>query len=62
MNYYNENDSFAANWLKELIRAKLIPEGDVDDRSIIDVEPSDLKDYVQCHFFAGIGGWSYALP
>ena len=43
MNYYNENDSFAANWLKELIRAKLIPEGDVDDRSIIDVEPSEYQ-------------------
>ena len=61
MNYYNENDKFASNWLCELITAKLIPDGDVDDRSIIDVEPSDIKSYTQCHFFAGIGGWSYAL-
>jgi hypothetical protein len=22
---------------------------------------ADLAGYVQCHFFAGIGGWSYAL-
>jgi len=61
MNYYNENDPFAVKWLKGLIECGLIPKGDVDDRSIIEVEPSDLKGYTQCHFFAGIGGWSYAL-
>jgi DNA (cytosine-5)-methyltransferase 1 len=61
MNYYNEFDPFAAAWLRELIKAGLIPEGDVDERSITDVKPSDLKGYTQCHFFTGIGGWSYAL-
>ena len=35
--------------------------GDVDDRSIEDVSAHDLTGYVQCHFFAGIGGWSLAL-
>jgi DNA (cytosine-5)-methyltransferase 1 len=30
-------------------------------RSIVDVQPEDLKGYKQCHFFAGIGVWSYAL-
>lgn len=59
--YYNENDPFAAAWLQELIRAGLIAPGDVDARSIEDVHPSDLAGYAQCHFFAGIGGWSYAL-
>tara|TARA_Y100001938_G_scaffold82875_1_gene114038 strand:- start:12655 stop:13638 length:984 start_codon:yes stop_codon:yes gene_type:complete len=39
----------------------LIPEGVVDDRSIEDVQPKDLKEFKQCHFFAGIGGWAYAL-
>jgi len=58
--YYNEFEPFAAHWLRELIREGLIPEGDVDERSITDVEPTDLKDYTQCHFFAGIGGWAYA--
>ena len=58
--YYNEFEPFAANWLRELITEGLIPDGDVDDRSITDVEPEDLKDYTQCHFFAGIGGWAYA--
>jgi DNA (cytosine-5)-methyltransferase 1 len=26
-----------------------------------DVDPADLEGFTQCHFFAGIGGWSYAL-
>ena len=61
VNYYNENDPKIAAWLKELIKARLIPEGEVDERSIEDVSPSDVKGFKQCHFFAGIGGWSYAL-
>ena len=59
--YYNENDPFAAEWLRQLIRAGVIAPGDVDDRSIVDVTPVELKSYSQCHFFAGIGVWSYAL-
>ena len=59
--YYNEFDKDAAAWLRELIKAKLIMEGDVDERSICEVQPSDLKGYTRCHFFAGIGGWDYAL-
>lgn len=58
--YYNEFDPFAAAWLRQLIRAGLIAAGDVDERSIKDVHPDDLRGYTQCHFFAGIGGWSYA--
>lgn len=41
--------------------AGLIPAGDVDERSIRDVKPDDLRNYDQCHFFAGIGGWLFAL-
>ena len=59
--YYNENDPYAAQWLRNLIAEGLIPAGDVDDRSIADVQPDDLKGYIQCHFFAGIGGWPLAL-
>ena len=61
MNYYNEWDKFAAEWLKQLIKDGLIPDGEVDNRSIADVEPSELAGFTQCHFFAGIGGWSRAL-
>ena len=61
MNYYNEWDKGAAAWLRELINQKLIPFGYVDERSITEVTPSDLEGFTQCHFFAGIGGWSLAL-
>lgn len=59
--YYNEIDPFAAQWLRNLIAAGHIAPGDVDERSIEDVQPDDLTGYDQCHFFAGIGVWSYAL-
>jgi len=59
--YYNEIDPGAAAWLRELIKAGVIADGHVDERDIRDVRPSDLGGYTQCHFFAGIGVWSYAL-
>lgn len=59
--YYNEIDPFAAQWLRNLIAAGHIAPGDVDERSIRDVQASDLVGYTQCHFFAGIGVWSHAL-
>ena len=59
--YYNEIDPYAAQWLRNLIAAGHIAPGDVDERSIKDVRPDDLKSYTQCHFFAGIGVWSHAL-
>lgn len=59
--YYNESDPYAAQWLRNLIDAGHIAPGDVDERSIVDVRPDDLRVYNQCHFFAGIGVWSYAL-
>jgi DNA (cytosine-5)-methyltransferase 1 len=59
--YYNEIEPYAAQWLRNLIKAGHIAEGDVDERSIVEVEASDLRKYDQCHFFAGIGVWSYAL-
>lgn len=59
--YYNEHDPYAAQWLRNLIAAGHIPDGVVDERSIEDVRPIELAGYTQCHFFAGIGGWPYAL-
>jgi DNA (cytosine-5)-methyltransferase 1 len=61
VNYYNEIEPAAVIWLKELINAGLIPAGDVDDRSIEDVRPADIRGYDQCHFFCGIAGWVHAL-
>lgn len=59
--YYNEIDPYAAQWLRNLIAAGHIAPGDVDERSIVDVQPDDLIGYTQCHFFSGIAGWPYAL-
>lgn len=61
VNYYNEHDPKAAAWLRELIAAGVIPAGEVDTRSINDISAHELTPYAQCHFFAGIGGWSHAL-
>jgi DNA (cytosine-5)-methyltransferase 1 len=61
MNYYNEIDPKAAAWLRELIAQGHIPAGEVDTRSITEISPDELSKYTQCHFFAGIGGWSLAL-
>ena len=59
--YYNEIEPFAVAWLRELIKQGHIADGVVDDRSITEVQASDLEGFTQCHFFAGIGVWSYAL-
>jgi len=60
LNYYNEWDKYAVSWLRNLIDAGHLPAGEVDERSITDVSPGDLAGFTQCHFFAGIGGWSLA--
>jgi DNA (cytosine-5)-methyltransferase 1 len=59
--YYNEHEPYAAAWLRNLIVAKLIASGYVDERDIQDVQVDDLQGFWQHHFFAGIGGWSHAL-
>ena len=61
--YYNEHDSYAANWLRNLIALGLIPDGDVDERDIQQVAADDIRagGYSVVHLFAGIGGWPLAL-
>lgn len=59
--WYNEPDPFAAQWLRNLIAAGHIAPGIVDERPIQEIEAYEIAGYTQCHFFAGIGVWSYAL-
>jgi hypothetical protein len=59
--YYNDNDSFACAWLRELVKARLLPEGQIDGRSVTDIRPAKLAGFKHCHLFAGIGGWPHAL-
>jgi DNA (cytosine-5)-methyltransferase 1 len=60
--YYNEIDAQKAAWLRELIaqRAHRRRETWMSDQ-LHDVRADDLRGYSQCHFFAGVGIWSYAL-
>jgi DNA (cytosine-5)-methyltransferase 1 len=59
--YYNEHDPYPAEWLRRLIARNLIAPGEVDERSIVDVSADDVRGFDQCHWFAGIAGWSLAL-
>lgn len=59
--YYNEIDRHCCDWLSNLMDAGLITPGKIDDRSIVDVRPDDVAGFERAHFFAGLGGWDYAL-
>jgi DNA (cytosine-5)-methyltransferase 1 len=59
--YYNDNEPYVAQWLRNLIAAGHLPAGEVDDRPIEEVQPDDVASFTQCHFFAGLGGWPYAM-
>lgn len=61
MNYYNDHDPAVCEWLRELISLRVLPDGEVDERSILDVDPVDLYGFDQWHFFVGIGGWIEAI-
>lgn len=58
--YYNDTNKAAVAVMRELIADGVIAPGDVDDRSIQDVQPDDLRGYTQVHLFAGGGLWSVA--
>jgi len=60
MTLYNDNDPFAAEWLRQLITLGQIPEGHISEKSIHDIDPAELLGFDRCSFFAGIGGWDYA--
>jgi len=59
--YYNDIDPFSCDWTRQLIKAGIIPDGEVDERSIWDVRPDDLTSFQQCHFCNGISVWPYVL-
>ena len=59
--FYNEWERYPAQWIRNLVAAGHVADGTVDERSIRDVRATDLVGRAQCHFFAGLGGWSHAL-
>jgi len=61
MNLYNDFDKNCCDWTRELIKEGHIAPGEVLCAPIQEIKPHELSKYTQCHFFAGIGGWSLAL-
>ena len=59
--FYNENYPLAAAWLRGLADSGSITEGTVCDESIERISGAALHGFERVHFFAGIGGWDYAL-
>jgi DNA (cytosine-5)-methyltransferase 1 len=59
--FYNEIDPFAAKWLRKLIDAKMLPPGKIRRGDIKKIAAVDIERYAHVHWFAGIGGWPYAL-
>lgn len=60
MDFYNDNEPTACQWLYELMQEGHLPKGIIDERPIQEITES-LANFRQCHFFAGIGGWPLAL-
>lgn len=59
--YYNEFNPKKAAALRQLIYDGFLPEGWVDERDIKEVKADELREFNQHHFFAGYGGWAFAL-
>jgi DNA (cytosine-5)-methyltransferase 1 len=59
--FYNDNEPFAVEWLRNLIRNGVIDDGVVDGRSVTEISAADILGFQQCHFFSGIAGWSEAF-
>ena len=67
--YYNDSDPAACAWLRDLIAAGHLPAGEVDERSILDVEPSDETEeeyeplsFGDKLFFAALMAFRFGLP
>lgn len=59
--YYNDNDRYCCDILRARIADGNLPRGFVDEKDISEVSVEGIKKYAQAHFFAGVGGWPYAV-
>ena len=60
MDYYNDNEPFCCAWIERVIYSGKFGPAVIEQSSITEIT-TDLSDFTQCHFFAGIGGWKIAL-
>jgi DNA (cytosine-5)-methyltransferase 1 len=58
---YIDIDPFCCKWMENLIEAGQLPDGIVFRFDVREINPICLNEIDQVHFFAGIGGWAYAL-
>lgn len=59
--YYNDNNDYCCDWLKNLANHELIHKGTINNLSIEELRQKDLRNFDRVHLFAGIGGWELAL-
>jgi len=59
--FYSDVEPYVCDWLRELIAWRYVTDGVVDERGIGELKPVDFDGFSRCHFFAGLGGWDYAL-
>jgi DNA (cytosine-5)-methyltransferase 1 len=59
--FYNDNDAYCCAWLRNLIAAGHLPTGTILEQDIRTITSAMCQHYQQCHWFAGLGGWPYAL-
>lgn len=58
---YTDINPVSMDWIKFLVAAQELPDGDCYAADMRDFDYDILDYYPQCHFFAGIGGWPLAL-
>ena len=56
---YNDNEPYVCQWLRNLIEAGELPDGEVSETPIQELDPHEIP--ATFHAFAGIGGWPLAL-
>jgi DNA (cytosine-5)-methyltransferase 1 len=59
--FYNDIEKYACEWMQNLIFEGELSDGLIFQGSIKDLNPEALNGFERAHFFAGIGGWEYAL-
>lgn len=58
---YTDIDQKSCRWIEMLIGEGCIPHGDVWCRDITTIQPEEVAEYTQRHWFCGISGWPLAL-
>jgi DNA (cytosine-5)-methyltransferase 1 len=58
---YTDIDPFCFEWIRGLFDSGQLPDGIILRSDVREIDPALLSEIDQAHFFAGIGGWAYAI-